>query len=271
MIRNYLHCQMAETGGKTWLIPIIRKWLTYKRPVKHLCEPFLGGGIVVSLSAAYENLAEQITMVELDEEIASVWDTIVNGDLERLANRIFHFELTSENVQQVLQKTDQNVDEKAFCTILKNRVFHGGIMTKGSGLIKTGENGKGLKSRWYPKTLRDRILAIRHIKHKLTFTKDDAFEVLESLKDDEKTCFFIDPPYTVAGKRLYTHSEIDHDQLFALTAHLKGNFMLTYDDSQEIRNLADKHCLKYKKVPMKTTHNIQKSELIICNDFEWLE
>lgn len=177
-------------GGKTWLIPIIRKWLGNKHPVKHLCEPFLGGGIV-SLSAAYENLAEHVTMVELDEEIASVWDTIVNGDLEGLANQIFYFDLTPENVQQVLQKTDQNVEEKAFCTILKNRVFHGGIMTKGSGLIKTGENGKGLKSRWYPKTLRDRILAIRHIKHKLTFTKGDAFEVLERLKDDEETCFFM--------------------------------------------------------------------------------
>lgn len=35
----------------------------------------------------------------------------------------------------------------AFCTILKNRIFHGGILAKGSGMIKNGENGKGIASR----------------------------------------------------------------------------------------------------------------------------
>jgi len=31
-------------------------------------------------------------------------------------------------------------------------------------LIKKGENGKGICSRWYPKTLQNRILAINFIK-----------------------------------------------------------------------------------------------------------
>ena len=66
-------------GGKTWLIPVVRKWLMQDRAiVKELIEPFAGGGIV-SLTAAFEKLAAHITMVEKDEEVAAVWEIILNG------------------------------------------------------------------------------------------------------------------------------------------------------------------------------------------------
>jgi DNA adenine methylase len=60
-------------GGKTWLVPRIRKWLA-SRPMiaREFVEPFAGGGIV-SLTVAAENLAQHVTMVELDEQVAAVW------------------------------------------------------------------------------------------------------------------------------------------------------------------------------------------------------
>jgi DNA adenine methylase len=255
-------------GGKTWLIPVVRKWLKKSKEPKILIEPFAGGGIV-SLTAAFENLADKIVMVELDQEVAAVWEVIINGDHNWLAEKIYSFDLNPENANSILQKEDKTIKEQAFSTILKNRIFHGGIITKGSGLIKNGENGKGIKSRWYPKTLRDRILAVEHVKPKMKFITGDAFAELEKIKDDVNTYSFIDPPYTVAGKRLYTHFEIDHDALFALTAQLKGKFMLTYDDTEEIRGLAEKYNLDFRTIPMKTTHHIQKNEIIISDNFEW--
>lgn len=152
---------------------------------------------------------------------------------------------------------------------LKSVHRNGGIITKGSGLIKNGENGKGIKSRWYPKTLRDRIMAVGYVKSKMNFVTGDGFEVLEKTKNDEDAYSFIDPPYTVAGKRLYTHFKIDHDALFALAAQLKGKFMLTYDDTKEIRELANKYNLDSRTIPMKTTHHIQKNEIIISDNFDW--
>ncbi len=255
-------------GGKTWLVPVVRKWLNQSKVKKHLCEPFAGGGIV-SLTAAFENLAEKITMIELDEDVAAVWEVIINGDVEWLANTIFKFEFTRENVNKVLAKENKNLQEAAFATILKNRVFHGGIITKGAGLIKNGENGKGLGSRWYPKTLYDRILSVKYVRNKIQFVKGDAFAYFENSKDETSAFFFIDPPYTKAGRRLYTHSDIDHDRLFEVTSEIKGKFMLTYDDADEIRLLADKYGLAYKTIPMKTTHHIQKNELIISDNFDW--
>lgn len=255
-------------GGKTWLIPVVRQWLKQTNEQRTLIEPFAGGGID-SLTTAFENLADHIVMVELDKEVAAVWEVIINGDQDWLADKIYSFDLTPENANLVLKKENKTQKEQAFSTILKNRIFHGGIITKGSGLIKNGENGKGIKSRWYPKTLRDRIKAIGHVKNKIKFITGDAFVELEKVKFDESTYSFIDPPYTIAGKRLYTHFKLNHDALFALTAQLKGKFMLTYDDTDEIRRLADKHQLDFRTIPMKTTHHIQKNEIIISDNFDW--
>ncbi|RLD76325.1 MAG: DNA adenine methylase [Bacteroidetes bacterium] len=255
-------------GGKTWLIPVVRKWLLQAEKPKELIEPFAGGGIV-SLTAAFENLANHITMVELDEEIAAVWEVIINGDTEWLANKIFNFDLTIENANQEFQKNNKSVEDIAFCTILKNRIFHGGIITKGAGLIKNGEKGKGIHSRWYPKTLKDRLLAISYVKKKISFSQGDAFSALENFKKDKDNFFFIDPPYTKAGKRLYTHFDIDHDKLFELTSQLSGKFMLTYDDTPEIRELANKYNLDFRTIPMKTTHHIEKNEIILSDNFNW--
>jgi len=255
-------------GGKTWLIPIVRKWLRQPMLKKSLCEPFAGGGIV-SLTAAFENLVDNITMIELDEDVAAVWEVIINGNTDWLANKIYNFDLTHENANKILSKENKTIQEMAFSTILKNRIFHGGIITKGSGLIKNGENGKGIKSRWYPKTLRDRILAINHVKEKIRFLTSDAFSFLENNIEKQNIFYFIDPPYTKAGRRLYTHFEIDHDRLFEISSSLKGKFMLTYDDTIEIRKFAEKYNLEYRTIPMKTTHHIQKNEIIISDNFEW--
>jgi DNA adenine methylase len=256
-------------GGKTWLIPTIRQWLKQKNTTpKLLIEPFAGGGIV-SLTAAFENLAEKVLMIEMDEEVAAVWEVILNGKNQWLAEKIYSFHLTHENIHEELSRFNKKIEDIAFCTILKNRTFHGGILAKGSGLLKNGENGKGIASRWYPRTLRDRITAINYFKNKIDFVKGDAFEIIEKKLNDEEAYFFIDPPYTVAGKRLYTHFNIDHEKLFDLTSQLKGKYMLTYDDTSEIRALAHKYNLKYQTIPMKTTHHLEKNEIIITDNFDW--
>ncbi|MGI6572399.1 MAG: DNA adenine methylase [Fermentimonas sp.] len=255
-------------GGKTWLIPTVRRWLKQDNNNKELIEPFAGGGIV-SLTAAFENLADHITMVELDEEVAAVWEVILNGENEWLAAKILGFELSRENVNKEFSNPNKDIKDIAFCTILKNRIFHGGIIAKGSGMLKKGENGKGIASRWYAKTLANRIRAINHIKHKILFLKTDGFKIIKENIENKNAYFFIDPPYTVAGKRLYTHFDIDHENLFFLTSKIRGKFMLTYDDTDEIRALANKYHLDFRTIPMKTTHHLKKNEIIISDNFDW--
>lgn len=144
-------------GGKTWLVPYIRQWLTSKpEPPTLLIEPFVGGGIV-SLTVAAERFADRVIMVERDETVSAVWQTIIHdeGGGEWLAEKIASFDVNRDSVAALLALPATSIREQAFQTIVKNRVNRGGIMAPGAGLVKTGENGKGLHSRWYPQTLKN--------------------------------------------------------------------------------------------------------------------
>ena len=255
-------------GGKTWFVPYFRKWMSnINTEQKTFIEPFAGGGII-SLTCAAENMAPQIIMCEIDDEIAAVWETLLNyEDSEWLIHQILNFDLTIDNTKDFLNLPNKITKEVAFSTILKNRTFHGGIITKGSGLLKHGENGKGITSRWYPTTLSNRIRAFQHYSKNILFFRQDAFNVIEENINNVNAIFFIDPPYFKAGKRLYTHFDVDHDALLNQVSRIAGNYLLTYDDSIEILELIEKYSLNYFRIPMKTTHHETKYELVITNSY----
>ena len=261
-------------GGKTWLVPFIVQWLINKpkRPADFI-EPFAGGAIV-GLTVAFERLADHVTFVELDEQVASVWKTIIYGDYQWLADKIVQFNLTPENVDAVLAQDNVSTEEKAFQTILRNRINRGGILAPGAGRVKNGEAGKGLKSRWYPETLHRRILNIAAIRERIDFIEGDGIPVLQKNAECSDTVFFIDPPYTAAGKkagaRLYTHFEVEHERLFAIAECLAGDFLITYDNDPDIEDMAKQHNFMAKPVAMKNTHHAEMTELLISRDLSWL-
>ena len=255
-------------GGKTWLIPTIRKWVGVNSQA-HLIEPFCGGGIV-SLSVAAENRVKLSTMIEKDNDVAAAWVTILDNH-EWLVERILHFELTRDNVNQIVLSEPCSIKEHGFQTIVRNRTNHGGILAKGAGTIKNGEKGKGLSSRWYPETLAKRIIGISAYRDKLEFIEGDAFDYINEKYDKPDTYFFIDPPYTVAGKRLYTLSEVDHEEIFRRVSNFKCHYLITYDKSDYILSLIEKYNLQWKSIPMQTTHLITKEEILISDNFDWFD
>ncbi len=256
-------------GGKTWFVPYAIRWLKqFDKDVIYV-EPFAGGGII-GLTCAFENLANKVILVEKDDDIAAIWQTILGDDGKWLAQHILHFELTHKNVEKVFSKHNSSLRDRAFVTFLKNRLNHGGILAEGAGLIKNGENGKGLASRWYPNTLSRRIEDIISIKNKISFIHGDGFKVIEKYRQKEKVIFFLDPPYMQAARRLYRYFDIDHERLFEMISQVRGDFLITYDESDEIKILADKYNFEIEKVAMKTTLHYQKHELVIGRDLSWL-
>ena len=260
-------------GGKTWLVPRIRQWLEGRRPAEFV-EPFAGGAIV-GLTVAAENLAGHVTLVELDEQIAAVWRTIIcDGDAEWLAERIASFDLNAQTLAGELGKPARFVRERAFQTILKNRTHHGGILAPGSAPLRRGENGKGVASRWYADTLRRRILEIDALRGRLSFVEGDGIEAVRRSALRADTFFFIDPPYTAdgkkAGRRLYTHYQLDHEELFTTARAIRGDFLMTYDNAEGVRALARRHGFDTEPVAMKNTHHERMTESLIGPDLSWL-
>ena len=260
-------------GGKTWLIPQIRAWLNShpKRP-SLLVEPFAGGGIV-GLTVAFERLADRVIMVELDEHVASVWKALLGGDADWLADRILNFKMTQESLKKELSNDDESLRQNAFKTLLRNRTSHGGIMAPGAGLIKYGEQGKGINSRWYPQTLARRIYDIEKISDKIDFIHGDGVAVIRKYVEQPDVVFFIDPPYTAAGKkagtRLYTHNGLDHEELFSLAETLRGDFLMTYDNAEGVRLMAERHGFEIVEIAMKNTHHANMNELLIGRNLSW--
>lgn len=257
-------------GGKTWLVPEIRQIVkSLSSKPSNFIEPFAGGAIT-SLSIANESLATNVVMSEIDSDVSAVWRLIIDGsdfEVNQLKNLILNFDVNIDNVKQVLSSHTSSLVQSAFKTIIKNRMQRGGIMAAGAGLVKEGEAGKGLKSRWYPDTLAKRIDIIRQIETPLQFLEMDAFEVIDIYQNDERAMFFVDPPYTAGGKkagsRLYSHNIIDHERLFRVMSNVAGSVVMTYDDADEVRDLAAQHRFRVEKVPMKNTHHAVVYELLI--------
>lgn len=258
-------------GGKTWFVPYVRLWLRYRsrRPAL-LVEPFAGGGIV-SLTAVFEDLVDAAFMVEMDEAVAAVWEAILNGHGMWLADRILSFEMTETSVRELLRAECLTVPHRALQTIVRNRVSRGGIMAPGAGMVKQGENNRGLRSRWYPETLASRVRAIADMRDRLRFVHGDGIAAMEDHRRNDDAVFFVDPPYTVAGRRLYTHNTVDHERLFRLAADVAGDVVMTYDDSREVALLAERHGFAMRRIPMKTTHHDEKYELLIGRDLSWVD
>ena len=258
-------------GGKTWLVPHIRAWLeAVESTPKLLIEPFAGGGIV-SLTAIMEGLVRRILMSEIDPDVAAFWKAALHHNDEIIAKvRQFDAEPTYDAVQRLAEHIPTNVVERGFRALVLNRTRRGGILADGASLIRSGENGNGLASRWYPDTIAQRLLAIAEHASRIDFCETDGMELLRDTLATgvaSRTAVFADPPYTAGGKRagirLYNHSDIDHPHLFAILADSGADFLMTYDESAEIVELIERHGFHAVRVTMTNTHHSRQRELAI--------
>src|SRR5699024_192941 len=260
------------SGGKTWLLPVIREWCqSFETRPKLLLESFAGGAIV-GLTAAAEGWAEHVRLVELDDDMAAVWNLTLHGsdqDFQKFLSSITTLEFTTENVREIIDASPRAIHKKALRTLVKNRAQRGGIMAPGAGLMKGGENGKGIASRWYPDTLAKRLKATRSIKERLTFVQAAAISEIEQHQDKE-IAHFVDPPYTAggkkAGRRLYKHNELDHELLLETVQNCHGPAMLTYDDNEWIREQAENRGFDLATSTMQSTHLVTMHELVIIKE-----
>lgn len=145
----------------------------------------------------------------------------------------------------------------------------------GAGFLKHGEKGKGIRSRWYPATLAKRFNNLSIVADRITFRQEDGLGVIREYSQRCDVVFFIDPPYTAGGKkagnRLYRHFNLDHECLFTLCESLKGDFLMTYDNAEEVKTMARRHDFQMRLIPMTNTHHARMDELIIGKNLTWMD
>ena len=258
-------------GGKTWLIPCVRTWLQSqpKKP-RVLIEPFAGGASI-ALTAVAEDLVSRARFAEIDEDVAAVWKCALSSRNAALCRKLAEFTVTKTAAKSLFASVlrSRNETDRALSVLVRNRLSHGGILAPGAGLLRKGEAGRGLHSRWYPITLVKRLHDIHGLRNRLSFSHADGFDLLHLHRTQTTTVAFVDPPYVVNGRRLYRHWDMDHERLFTVMSEFAGEFLMTYDDAPEIRSLARRFKFKTCEVAMKTTKHATKRELIIGRDLGW--
>jgi hypothetical protein len=73
-----------------------------------------------------------------------------------------------------------------------------------------------------------------------------------------------------AGTRLYTHNDLDHEELFIQAKNIKGELLMTYDNAEEVIQMAIRHGFMQKAISMMNTHHATMQELIIGHDLTWI-
>ena len=127
-------------------------------------------------------------MTDLDRDLASFWRTILEYS-DDIIERIQSFTLSRESVERIDQEASQSIVDHGFRTLVLNRTQYGDVLTLDASLIKIGENGAGIESRWYPKTLVNRLKAIAEFSDKLIFCENDGLCLLGLLCDRPNTAF----------------------------------------------------------------------------------
>lgn len=74
-----------------------------------------------------------------------------------------------------------------------------------------------------------------------------------------------------AGKRLYKYCEINHEELFRICESLKGDFLITYDDAEEVKQMARRHGFEMRLISMTNTHHAAMKELVIGRHLSWMD
>jgi len=267
-------------GGKGWMLEYVRLWFSLGLGhVREFVEPFCGGASV-GLFVAAQGLADHVSLYELDPNVAAVWQTIINdeGGLDWLLDKLAGFQFNEAAARWWLARDPASLDsrERAFWTILYNRLSFGGSMAGGSGLGKLGRSGYkggGWNSLWNIEVVCRRLKKLAPLRDRISFAQADALELLPELPARSTTAVLLDPPYTAGkrrpGRRLYNHATIDHERLFTLAATIP-NVLLTYDDDDAVREMAAQHGFSYKPITMRNNKHQQQQELFISHDLGWL-
>jgi len=225
---------------------------------KEYREPFLGGA---SIFLSLPSIAPTCWLNDRDAELMNFYKVIAEDKSREELFELLDGEIVNkERYQEVRSMKPSNEIERAFKYFYLNRTSFSGIMVKprwgyliGSSL--TPENWIG------------RIIPVAEKLSKVRLTNSDFREVLNSA--DEGVLSYIDPPYFVASRGIYSceFSTEDHEELAEILRATKSKFVLSYENSEPVRkmyrwaNIEESTWVYY----MSEDRRQQGKELIITN------
>ncbi len=221
-------------GGKSKAIQTIFQY--FPSHFAEYREPFIGGGsLFIYLKQKYPQL--QFWINDLNPEVYYFWQVLQNNP-DRLIQEIYRVKESDRNGKALFKELSQiNTEqlteaERAIRFFVLNRITFSGTIEAG------GFSQCSFETRFTYSSI-DRLKPLPEILKNTKITNLDYSEVLQQPGD--RVFIFLDPPYlTATGSRLYgkrgnLHTSFDHHRFANLLKDCPHQWLITYDDSPEIR------------------------------------
>jgi len=199
-------------------------------------EPFVGGGSVfIYLKQKYPQL--KIWINDLNPELFLFWK-MAQDNLERLVKEVYQIKGNYQDGRLLFEElANADVDclsalERAVRFFVLNRITF-------SGTVESGGFSQQAFHKRFTISAIERLGKLEEILKDIKITNLDYSQLLKS--KNKSTFIFLDPPYFAAkksklyGKKGNLHSTFDHQRFSNLMQQCSSSWLITYDDSPEIR------------------------------------
>ncbi|MDR1974490.1 MAG: DNA adenine methylase [Bacteroidales bacterium] len=221
-------------GGKSRAVDTIAKIIP---DFDEFREPFLGGGSVfVYMKQRHPN--KKFWINDLYSELYKFW-SMTQKDVSALVSKVYEWKKKYPVGKELFQFLNKNVEtfddlEKAAAFFVYNRVTFSGTTLSG------GYSESAFAERFTESSIR-RLNDLAKVINGSTITNHDYEKLVQ--KEGENVFIFLDPPYYSAtksalyGKNGNLHKTFDHQRFAENMKNCKHKWLITYDDSEYIRDL----------------------------------
>ena len=256
-------------GAKNKLLPVLREYLD-PLVMEHnsFIDVFVGGGSVL-LDVAQRYPTAKLYANDKDQWIFHFWNIVSGADINQFQEllQLIDQKPTLELFYKLRETLTADPVESAYRAIFFNRTTFSGIASSGPIGGKDQKSKYTVDCRYNSKKLKEKIQACRKLLVGRTIvTGLDVADYTDLWNTDIPA--YLDPPYYDKGDALYIQKmdAFQHEKLAALIQY-RDNWVLSYDDCLEIRNLynnskivdlAARYCINGKKDSWES-----KNELVI--------
>jgi DNA adenine methylase len=236
-ITSTIKSPLRYPGGKSRAVGLILSHVPTN--ISEFREPFVGGGSVfLALKSQYNLLIKKYWINDLNYDLCCFWK-YVQGNIDELIRWIVKFKqefLNGRELYAYLKDENNSVSEldRAVRFFIMNRITFSGVMDSG------GYSQQAFEKRFTWSSIERLKLAALYLSG-TQITYGDYEELL--FVNGQDVFLFLDPPYYKAVKsKLYgvrgnLHSSFDHKRFAENMRRCNHRWLITYDDSPEIREL----------------------------------
>lgn len=235
-------------------------------------EPF-AGGFGVGIALLENNIIEHAIMNDLDTHIYHFWDAVLN-QTEELIELVRVTPITLEErlrQKEIYANAESPPLLDGFSTLFLNRVNYSGVLFAGplGGNKQTSEYP--IDCRFNRGNIIERIQTVADLRNSIHLYHTDACELIAELcvQYNNDLFFYIDPPYVLKGKSLYSeyYTEADHRNLERVIQEnlQEVPWIVTYDVCDLVRDIYQNYLIREYGMFHSAHNRARGCELVITN------